>query len=150
MNEELGSVGRVTGSDAGLAQVLLKHGYTPVIACIGGNARGELFNINGDQMATACAKAFGADLLLFLTDVKGVMDRDGRVLSQLTPEACADLIASGVAQGGMQAKLEAATAALAGGVGVVRIVPGAAESIILKSVAGESAGTGITYAKERA
>jgi acetylglutamate kinase len=146
MSPNLGSVGRVTGSNPALPRVLLKHGYVPVVACIGGDAQGNLYNINGDQMAVACARSLGADLLLFLTDVKGVMDREGRVLTRLTPGECGELISSGVARGGMQAKLEAAVAALEGGVPVVRIVPGAAESIILKSVAGEAAGTGIAYA----
>ena len=150
MNSSLGSVGRVTGSNPALPRVLLKHGYVPVVACIGGDSQGNLYNINGDQMAVACARGLGADLLLFLTDVKGVMDAEGRVLPQLTAAECGELISTGVARGGMQAKLEAAVSALEGGVPVVRIVPGAAESIILKAVAGEAAGTGIVPVATRA
>lgn len=142
ISPELGAVGRVTGSNPALLHLLVRHGYLPVVACIGGGS-GQLFNINGDQMAAACARAFGADLLLFLTDVGGVRDSAGKTIARLGGTAARQLVASGVAHGGMQAKLEAATAAVQGGVGRVRIVPGAAESVVLKAVAGEAIGTAL-------
>lgn len=143
VSPDLGAVGRVTGSNPALLHLLVKHGYLPVVACIGGNPQGQLFNINGDQMASACARAYGADLLLFLTDVGGVLDASGQAISRLTTAAAKALVASGVAHGGMQAKLEAAGAAVEGGVGRVRIVPGAAEAVVLKAVSGEAIGTAV-------
>lgn len=143
VSPELGAVGRVTGSNPALLHLLVKHGYLPVVACIGGNREGRLFNINADQMAAACARAFGADLLLFLTDVGGVLDAAGQTIARLSTAAARELVRSGVAHGGMQAKLEAASAALHGGVARVRIVLGGAESVVLKAVAGEAIGTAL-------
>ncbi len=142
VSPELGAVGRVTGCNPALLQLLVRHGYLPVVACIGGGG-GQLFNINGDQMAAACARAFGADLLLFLTDVGGVLDGAGQTITRLTRAAAHELVAAGVAHGGMRAKLEAAVSAVQGGVGQVRIVPGGAEAVVLKAVAGEAIGTSL-------
>jgi acetylglutamate kinase len=97
--------------------------------------------VNADQMAVACATAFGARQLIFLTDVEGVLDGAGRVRPVLTAAESRRLIADGVATGGMQAKLEAALAALAGGVEQVRIAPGAAEGVLERVLAGGGIGT---------
>ena len=143
ISPDLGAVGRVTGSNPALLHLLVKHGYLPVVACLGGNRDGALFNINADQMAAAAARAFGTDLLLFLTDVGGVLDAEGQVIPRLTLASARDLVRSGVAHGGMQAKLEAAASAVQGGVGRVRVVLGSAESVVLKAVAGEAIGTAL-------
>jgi acetylglutamate kinase len=92
-------------------------------------------------MAVACAAAFGAHQLLFLTDVEGVMDGDRRVCASLSAAESRGLIESGVATGGMLAKLNAALAALNAGVGQVRIAPGAAERVVERLLAGEEIGT---------
>ena len=92
-------------------------------------------------MAVACAAAFGAEQLVFLTDVEGVLDGAEQVRRVLTAAESAQLIADGVATGGMQAKLNAALAALAGGVAQVRIAPGAAERVLERLLAGEAIGT---------
>ena len=143
MKPELGAVGRVVRAHTGLLDVLGTHGYLPVIACLGGDRQGHLYNINADQMAVACAAAWGAQLLLFLTDVEGVLDADKRVRPRLSMAECEALIAAGVATGGMQAKLNAANSALRQGVGEVRIAPGAAEWILARVLGGEPAGTRI-------
>jgi acetylglutamate kinase len=108
---------------------------------VGGDRAGRLYNVNADQMAVACAAAFGADMLVFLTDVEGVLGPDKKVRPVLTVAESEALIAAGVATGGMQAKLGAANAALRQGVGQVRIVPGAAPRILERVLAGEDAGT---------
>jgi len=141
MSPELGFVGRTVDSDARLLELLTGYGYLPVVACIAGDRRGQIYNVNADLMAVACAAGFGADRLMFLTDVDGVRGPNNETLSSLTPEQSADLISSGVATGGMQAKLSAATEALLRGVGEVAIAPGALTGVVKKLMAGEAIGT---------
>jgi len=141
MAPALGAVGRVTRSNPALLDLLTANGYLPVVACVAGDRQGQVYNVNADQMAVACAAAFGARQLIFLTDVEGVLDGAGRVRPVLTVAESRALIADGVATGGMQAKLEAAMAALAGGVEQVRIAPGAAESVLERVLAGAGIGT---------
>ena len=89
------------------------NGYLPVVACVAGDRQGQVYNVNADQMAVACAAAFGARQLIFLTDVEGVLDGAKQVRPLLTAADSRQLIADGVATGGMQAKLNAALSALA-------------------------------------
>jgi acetylglutamate kinase len=141
LNPELGAVGRVTRSNPALLDLLTRGGYLPVVACVAGDRAGNVYNVNADQMAVACAGAFEASQLIFLTDVPGVMDAGKQVLPVLTAEDSVRLISSGVAAGGMQAKLEAAMAALRAGVEQVRIAPGAEDRIIARLLEGEAVGT---------
>lgn len=141
MDPALGAVGRVTRSDPALLHLLTGHGYLPVVACVAGGRDGQIYNVNADQMAVACAAAWGAAQLIFLTDVEGVLDAEKRLLSVVSASCSRTLIAAGVATGGMQAKLQAALAALEGGVGQVRIAPGAAEGVLERILAGEPLGT---------
>ncbi len=143
MDPELGAVGRVVRSNAGVLDALVGGGFLPVVACVAGDRQGNIYNVNADQMAVACAAAFRADQLVFLTDVPGVMDGSKAVRPMLTADDSRGLIADGVATGGMQAKLNAALAALEGGVGTVRIAPGAAEDVLPRILAGEEIGTRI-------
>jgi acetylglutamate kinase len=112
LSPDLGHVGRPVHSDGRLLNLLVTAGYLPIVACVAGDRSGNIYNVNGDQMAAACASAFGAEKLVFLTDVEGVRDAGGAILSSLTASQARDLIQSGVATGGMQAKLEAALAGL--------------------------------------
>jgi len=141
MDPALGAVGRVTRSNPALLHLLAGAGYLPVVACVAGDRRGQVFNVNADQMAVACAAAFGAQLLIFLTDVDGVLDSARCVRSVLTAAESERLISEGVATGGMQAKLQAATAALRGGVDQVWIAPGAAPGVLGRILAAEEVGT---------
>jgi acetylglutamate kinase len=141
LSPALGAVGRVTKANPALLDLLTANGYLPVVACVAGDRQGQVYNVNADQMAVACAAAFGARQLVFLTDVEGVLDGSGRVRPVLTVAESRQLIADGVATGGMQAKLEAALAALAGGVERVRIAPGAAEGVLERVLAGDGIGT---------
>jgi acetylglutamate kinase len=143
LDPELGFVGRVTSSDPALLETLTKAGYIPVVACVAGGANGEVFNVNGDSMAVAVASAWKADRLVFLTDVPGVLDASKTILPLLTVEDCRKLIADGIATGGMQAKLDAATNAVSHGVAEVRIVRGSDPDIVTRVFAGENAGTRI-------
>jgi acetylglutamate kinase len=146
MDPALGAVGRITRANAGLIEVLTGHGYLPVVACVAGDRQGGIYNVNADQMASACAAGFGARQLIFLTDVAGVLDAGQSVRPLLTPTEIQGLIGAGVATGGMQAKLDAAVAALDAGVGEVRIAPGAEASVLERLLAGEEMGTRIAAA----
>jgi acetylglutamate kinase len=113
---ELGYVGEPRSVRAGEIQVALSEGLVPVIGPLGNDDSGSLVNINADDSAAAIAAALGADELIFLSDVPGVLDERGAVLPQISasrPPASAS--------GGMLPKLEACTTALLGGVARVRI-----------------------------
>jgi len=133
-------VGRPVSTDAKLLDLLLTSGYLPVVACVAGDEAGNIYNVNADVMAVSAALGWHASRLFFLTDVPGVKDREGNLVSQLTPDDIGELIRSGVAAGGMQAKLEAAEEALAGGV-EVSIVSGSEPRIISRLLEGEPVGT---------
>jgi len=143
LDSELGHVGRPIHSDPRLLETLLREGYLPVVACVAGDARGAIYNINGDQMAAACASALGVDKLLFLTDVDGVRDGSGRILPALSAAEARELIAAGTATGGMQAKLEAALAALRNDVPEIVIAPGSYNGVLASLTNGDRIGTNI-------
>jgi acetylglutamate kinase len=118
--------GRVGGdviTDATLAADLLNAGWVPVISPLARDRDaldGAGLNVNGDDAAASIAAGLGADELVFVADVPGVLE-DGTVLTGIDSVAIAALVARGVVQGGMRAKLEAATMALRNGVRRVRI-----------------------------
>ncbi len=141
LREELGFVGRPVASNGALLELLIHGGYLPVVACIASNERGTIYNVNADQMAVSCAVAFGADRLLFLTDVAGVKDAAGQVLPNLELTELEGLIQSGVAHGGMQAKLEAAKGAVERGVTQVVIASGQELDVCARVFAGAPVGT---------
>jgi acetylglutamate kinase len=150
LSPDYGHVGRPVQSDARLLNTLVQGGFLPVVACIAGDAQGAIYNVNGDQMAAACAGAFNAQKLVFLTDVDGVKDANGAILDELQADQARDLIRSGVATGGMQAKLEAALSGLGHSPSKreIRICPGSSKDIISHILAGKSAGTRIISAHD--
>jgi acetylglutamate kinase len=106
-NDELGFVGRVTQINAEPIDALISRGYIPVIASIGLGYDGNAYNINADTVAAEIAVGLGASKVLLLTDVQGVLDGDGNVLSELDKAQAAALIGSGKVSGGMIPKLKA-------------------------------------------
>jgi acetylglutamate kinase len=144
LSPDLGQVGRPVRSDPRLLDLLTEASYLPVIACVAGDDRGNVYNVNADQMAVACAAPFAAESLLFLTDVEGVRDKDGSVCPLLNGDYASVLIEEGVATGGMRAKLEAAIDALHKGVRQVMIAPGALAGVVRKLLSGEPIGTRMT------
>lgn len=138
---ELGAVGKPVRSNPEVLNVLTGAGFLPVVACVAGDRQGNIYNVNADQMAASCAAGFAADRLIFLTDVAGVMDGAKQIVAELTRASSRQLIDSGVASGGMQAKLEAADRAIAEGVGQVCIAPGAETNILSRLLEGETIGT---------
>jgi acetylglutamate kinase len=141
MSAELGWVGQPVKSDTRLLELLMDNGYLPVVACVAGDREGQFYNVNADQMAASIAAAFPAERLIFLTDVDGVRGRENNIFQTISTIEASDLIASRIASGGMQAKLEAASAALRAGVGEVVIAPGAHAGVIGALIAGEQIGT---------
>ena len=118
----LGAVGEPTTADARPIEALLSAGFVPVVSPLGRHAETGLgLNINGDDAAAAIAGALRADELLLLADVPGVRDASGAIIPSITIDAVDKLIYSGVAQGGMSAKLQAARRAINSGVAAVRI-----------------------------
>jgi acetylglutamate kinase len=141
LRAELGQVGKPVCSDPRLLEVLTEAGFLPVVACVAGDAQGNVYNVNADQMAVACAASFRAKGILFLTDVEGVRDAEGKIRSLLTVEQALGLIRDGTATGGMQAKLESAMEALNRGVREVLIAAGAQAGIVDFIVTGGHIGT---------
>jgi acetylglutamate kinase len=122
---EIGFVGEVVSVNAPALQTIWAAKAVPVIASLALGLDGEYYNVNADQMASACASALGAERLVFLTDVNGVWDADKNVIAMLNSDAVSRLRNNGVISGGMLPKLEACERALAGGVSSVHILPGA-------------------------
>jgi acetylglutamate kinase len=119
----LGYVGYLTSVNVRFLESLWRARLLPVAACLGLGADNELYNINADHMAAACAEFVEADHLIYLTDVAGVLDGE-KVLSAISCEEVDRLIHSRVVSGGMILKLEAAKRALQAGVSEVHIVGG--------------------------
>ena len=144
LGADLGFVGKPVRSNPRVLEVLTAGGFLPVIACVAGDATGNMYNVNADQMAVACARAFGVDKLLFLTDVDGVRGPTADILPLLSAAQCRQLIADGIATGGMQAKLESAMAGLHAGIDEVVIAPGAREGVVAALMEGRTIGTRIS------
>jgi acetylglutamate kinase len=136
----LGYVGYLTGANTGLLHSFWEQGLVPVAACLGLGADGELYNINADHMAAACAEYLEADQLVYLTDVEGVLNGE-EMFSHVACQEIGRLVEAKVVSGGMVLKLEAAKRALEGGVRGVHIVGGATPRGLLSVVEAAPAGT---------
>ena len=122
---ELGYVGRPVEMNVQVIRDLNEAGMIPVIAPVAtGTADNETFNVNGDTAAGAIAGALQADRLLLLTDVAGVKNKAGEVITQMSPEEVGELIADGTISGGMIPKVETALQAVKEGVRAVVILDG--------------------------
>ena len=127
----LGLVGTPADVDTSVLKTLFDSDMIPVIAPLGSGRNGETFNINGDTVAGAVAAALCADRLLLLTDVSGVKNAEGDVLTELSADHIRQLIYDGVITGGMIPKTETALAAIDGGVRAVVILDGRAPNACL-------------------
>jgi len=129
---KLGFVGYLTGLNTEFLQSLWRENLLPVAACLGLGPDNELYNINADHMAAACAEYLDSDQLIYLTDVAGVLDGD-KVISAIACEDVERLVQARVVSGGMVLKLEAAKRALEGGVREVLIVGGTSPDAVLRA-----------------
>lgn len=130
-NPELGFVGTPSEMDPKVLHQLFASEIIPVVAPLGAGRNGETFNVNGDTAAGAIAAALKADRLLLLTDVAGVKDSGGAVVTELTPDQINRMTADGIIAGGMIPKTETALAAIEGGVRAVVILDGRAPNACL-------------------
>jgi acetylglutamate kinase len=142
---DLGFVGEPEAVNAEVLRTIINSALIPVVAPIGVGRAGETYNINADTVAGAIAGAMTAARLLLLTDVEGVLDRDGKLIPKLTVAEARALIADGTISGGMIPKLETAIDAVEGGVKAAVILDGRIPHVILLELFTEhGAGTMIT------
>ncbi|MEM9710518.1 MAG: acetylglutamate kinase [Pseudomonadota bacterium] len=127
----LGFVGRPDEVNPEVLRSFAEAEIIPVIAPLGMGRDGETFNVNGDTAAGAVAASLKADRLLLLTDVEGVKNADGHVLTELSPDQIQALIKDGTVAGGMIPKVETALEAIEGGVDAVVILDGRAPNACL-------------------
>lgn len=145
-NEKLGYVGRVERIEPAPLETLINAGFIPVISPVAffavGRAAGEpgMLNMNADIAAGEIAAAVRASQLIFLTDVAGILDRLGNVISVLVPETARELIASGVASGGMIPKITSCLATLRGCPSAC-IIDGRRPHALVRELEGEHTGT---------
>ena len=121
---DLGFVGQVAHVNTGVINMLIQGDFIPVIAPLGVDEHGETYNINADLVASRVAECLSAERLLLLTNIKGVLDKDGNVLTSLSPTDVDNLIADGTISGGMIPKIAGALDAVRAGLRSATIVDG--------------------------
>lgn len=147
-NAEIGYVGEITRTNIAPVEAILGIGCIPLIAPLSlewpakSEESGFILNVNGDTAAGEIAAALKASKLVFLTDVEGVGDRSGNLVSKLSVDEARSLIDSGVAVGGMIPKIEACLRALST-VPVTRIIDGRVAHALLREMGGKNGGTTI-------
>ena len=147
-DRELGYMGTVVKVNLAPLEVLLQSGYIPVVAPVSLHSfdkpdkAPQLLNINGDTVAGEIAATIGAERLIFLTDVVGIRNQSGKLLSQLSPDEAEALMASGVASGGMMPKIKASLRALSN-TSMARIIDGRKPHALLREIEGGGGGTTI-------
>ena len=131
---ELGYVGDVTHVTPALIDRTIAMDLVPVIATIGADDSGQTYNINADDAATEIAGAIGAEKLIFLTDVPGLLrdvDDPSSLIAEVSTDELEQLVASGVIAGGMVPKVEACISAIRSGVGSVHMIDGRIPHVLL-------------------
>ena len=131
---DLGRVGRVVAVDPAAIRAATDAGFVPVIAPIGVDAQGVTHNVNADDAAGAIAAALGAEKLILLTDVEGVLDGAGKLIRKLGALDARKQIAEGTIRGGMIPKIECCIAALQGGVASTHVIDGRMRHAILLEI----------------
>jgi acetylglutamate kinase len=141
---DLGFVGDVERVNPAIVSDLLRD-FIPVIASLGVDAGGQAFNVNADEVAAAVAEALGADKLVYLTNVPGILDAGGELMPQLEADRAAEMISSGSIGEGMIPKVSSALDAIKGGVPRVTILDGRLEHALLLEIFTDSGvGTMVT------
>jgi len=141
---DLGFVGDVEQVNPGIVTDLLRD-FIPVIATLGVDENGQTYNVNADEVAAAIAEALGAEKLVFLTNVNGILDGSGSLLTQVSADGVERLRSDGVLTAGMVPKVDAALRAIKGGVPRVTILDGRAEhALLLEIFTDQGVGTMVT------
>ena len=139
---DIGLVGEISSIDPAIITFLDSGDFIPVIAPIGVGADSETLNINADVVAGKLAEVLKAEKLVLLTNTPGVLDKDGNLLTGLTPKQIDELVADGTLSGGMLPKIASALDAARGGVRSVHIIDGRVEhALLLEILTDEGVGT---------
>jgi len=140
---DLGFVGEVVHVDVDVLETLLARGFVPVVASIALDEFGQAYNVNADVVAAELAIALGAQKLVYVNDVPGLIGPGGDLLSELSAAQATELLTrGGVIEGGMIPKIESAVRALTAGVSRVHLVDGRVEhSVVLELFTPEGVGT---------
>ncbi len=131
---DLGRVGNVSEVNTGILQLLEKDNFIPIVAPVGVSDAGEALNINADLVAGAIASAMQAEKLVLLTDIEGVKDKDGKLISDLKVSQATKLIEKGVITGGMIPKVSCCIKALSSGVKSAHIIDGRVQHAVLLEI----------------
>jgi acetylglutamate kinase len=131
---DIGMVGEIVGINPLIIDSLDNNKFIPVIAPVGFGLQGETYNINADLVAGEVAEALHAEKLILMTDVEGVKDREGELLSTLTETQARKMIQDGVVGAGMIPKVECCIEALKGGVGKTHIIDGRVKHAVLLEI----------------
>ncbi|MDO9320523.1 MAG: acetylglutamate kinase, partial [Pseudomonas sp.] len=131
---DIGHVGEVVGVNVELINMLVSGNFIPVIAPIGVGENGESYNINADLVAGKVAEALKAEKLMLLTNIAGLMNKQGEVLTGLSTEQVDELIADGTIYGGMLPKIRCALEAVQGGVNSAHIIDGRVPNAVLLEI----------------
>jgi len=141
-NEDLGFVGKVNRIKIQEIKKLLSRGIVPVISPIGLDSNLQSLNINADVVAGKVAQALKAEKLILLTDVKGINDKNGKILSKVSPTKANKILKNGIVNGGMTPKLLAAVESTKGGVKSAHIIDGRIpHALMLEILTKEGVGT---------
>jgi len=139
---DIGQVGEVASIDPEIISLLETREFIPVVAPIGVGADGRSYNINADLVAGKLAEVLRAEKLILLTNTPGVLDKEGNLLTGLTPKEIDQLFADGTLHGGMLPKIASALDAAKGGVRSVHIIDGRVEhALLLEVLTDEGVGT---------
>ena len=142
---DIGHVGEVSHINTSLLNMLTNSDFIPVIAPIGVDSEGHSYNINADLVAGKVAEVLQAEKLILLTNIAGLMDKEGKILTGLTTQQVDELIEDGTIYGGMLPKIQCALDAVHGGVNSAHIIDGrVAHSTLLELFTDEGVGTLIT------
>ena len=131
---DIGQVGDIESIDPAVIDTLEAGGFIPVVAPIGIGADGESYNINADVVAGKLAEILKAEKLVLLTNTPGVLDKSGKLLTNITPRDIDDMLADGTLSGGMLPKISSALDAARSGVKSVHIIDGRVEHALLLEI----------------
>jgi acetylglutamate kinase len=139
---DIGQVGEISAIDPSIINFLDTGDFIPVVAPIGVGKDGETYNINADVVAGKLAEILNAEKLILLTNTPGVLDKNGDLLTGLTPRQIDDMVADGTLSGGMLPKISSALDAARSGVKAVHIIDGRVEhALLLEVLTDEGVGT---------
>lgn len=142
---DIGHVGEVASIDRSVIDLLVQGDFIPVIAPIGVGKDGESYNINADLVAGKIAEVMQAEKLMLLTNVAGLQDKEGKILTGLSTQRVDELIADGTIYGGMLPKIQCALDAVKSGVSSAHIIDGrVAHAVLLEIFTDAGVGTLIT------